>query len=118
MSQTVTLEKVKRGMERMFIPNIIIIWDDGFKMYLIKPHIHTELEMIRLNYQVENINQNTGDAEDIAGVAWIKRYAGLKLSQGKYISESNLDAVLNSMGNCGLTYQITDSRDEDSGQRS
>lgn len=106
MAKEVTLERVKRGMERMFIPNIIITWDAKFKMYLVQAHVHTMNEMVRLNY-------STDEGPDIAGLAWIKRWWGLRLPKGKHIAESQLDGALNSMGSCGITYQITSKPDED-----
>lgn len=108
MSNTVTLQHVKRAMERMFIPNIIITWDDKFKMYKVEPHFHTEYEMARLNYTA-----NDGvEGMDIGGIAWIKQYKGLKLHNTLHITASNLESAMRSMGNCGITYQITDKEDE------
>jgi hypothetical protein len=106
---TTTLEKVKRGMERMFIPNIIITWDAIFKMYLIKAHIHTSEERYRLNYNVESTVpcDTFDDIIDMSGEAWLKMYkSGIKTKQGRVIPASYLDAALASMGTCGLVYQI------------
>jgi hypothetical protein len=106
MKPNPTLEQVKRGMEWMFIPNIIITWDEKFRMYLVKPHVHTINEMVRLNYTAD-------EGPDISGVAWIKRWWGLRLPNGKHIAESQLDEALNSMGRCGITYQITPKPEDD-----
>lgn len=104
MSETILVE-IKRKMERFFIPNITIEWDEGFKGYIIKPHIHTIDEMIRLNY-------TTADGvpgADIAGEAWLKRYSGgIKSKFGKFIPASHLEEVLKSIGACGLCYTIID----------
>lgn len=115
MAKQITIEQIKRGMERMFIPNINITWDDKFCMYLIKAHVHTYEERQRLNYTLEYMQpwQYADDITDVSGETWLTRYSGIKMKQGRYIAPSFLDSVLNSLGACGLTYEITDKPDND-----
>jgi hypothetical protein len=80
---------VKQLTDVLFAPDVTVTWDNQFKGYIAK-------------------------WVTLPGEVWMQRYSGLKVNQntGKFITPSNLDMVLNSMGNCGLCYQVEGPPDE------
>lgn len=84
------LAEIKRKLDAMFTPDIKIKWDEAFKGYIITP---------------------TNDT----GKIWLKRHTALRLdtNNSKFITASELDAVINSMGKCGLCYEIEDKEEKD-----
>ena len=78
-----TLKQVVDKVNKSFLPDITIKWDERFKMFVIK-------------------------AENVLGEIWYKQFRALRFQGTKLITHSALDDTLNSIGKIGLTVEVED----------